>query len=126
VSGGQIFFYLVLCSIAFLYVRKQFQARGLKNYSGTEAKEQIKSGSVLLDVRTARERTLHSISGSIHIPLHELGSRLKDLEKHKSKEIICYCASGSRSVSAAAKLKKAGFNAANLEGGIASWNFSSP
>ena len=45
------------------------------------------------------------------------------LEKYKSKEIICYCASGSRSVNAGLKLKKAGFTVGNLRGGIASWNF---
>lgn len=122
-SGEQIFFYLVLAFIVVIYVRKQLLARGLRNYSASEAKERIKSGSILLDVRTARERSSRSLPGSIHIPLHELGARLKDLEKHRSKEIICYCASGSRSVSAAVKLKKAGFNIANLKGGISSWNF---
>jgi rhodanese-related sulfurtransferase len=122
-SGEQIFFYLILGLIAFMYIRKQILARGLKNYSPAEAKDRIKSGSILLDVRTARERSSRSISGSIHIPLHEIGSRLKDLEKHRSKEIVCYCASGNRSVSAAVKLKKAGFTVANLKGGISSWNF---
>lgn len=122
-SGGQIFFYISMAFIVLLYARKQLQARGLKNYTAAEAKERIKNGSILLDVRTARERNSHSISGSIHIPLHELSARLKELERHQSKEIMCYCASGSRSISAASKLKKAGFIAANLKGGIASWNF---
>ncbi len=122
-NGEQLFFYLILGFIAFLYVKKKWSARGLKNYSSAEVKERIKSGSILLDVRTARERSSRSISGSIHIPLHELGSKLNDLERHRSKEIICYCASGSRSVSAAAVLKKAGFDAANLNGGITAWDF---
>lgn len=123
-TSDQIFFYIVLALIAFVYFRKQLLVRGLNQYSSAEAKERMKSGSILLDVRTAGERSSRSISGSIHIPLHELSSRLKDLEKHRSKEIICYCASGSRSVNAAIKLKKAGFIAGNLKGGIASWNFS--
>jgi rhodanese-related sulfurtransferase len=49
---------------------------------------------------------------------------MKELEKYRSREIICYCASGSRSVNAALKLKKAGFKAGNLRGGIGKWNFS--
>jgi len=77
----------------------------------------------MLDVRTARERSYRSIPGSLHIPLHELNARMKELERYRSKEIICYCASGSRSISAALRLKKAGFNVANLEGGLATWNF---
>lgn len=120
----QILFYAFLALVVFVYVRKQIQVRGLQHYSPGETKEQMKAGSILLDVRTAGERGSRSIAGSIHIPLHELGSRLNDLEKHRSKEIICYCATGNRSVSAAIKLKKAGFNAANMKGGIASWNFS--
>lgn len=83
------------------------------------------SGSpVLLDVRTNAERERKSIKGSLHIPLHELGRRMEELEKHKSKEIICYCQSGSRSFSAAARLKKFGFTVANMNGGISEWNSS--
>lgn len=123
-TNEQIFFYLGLGIIAFIYLRKSLLARELQHYSASEITNRLKTGSILLDVRTAGERSSQSISGSLHIPLHELGSRMNDLEKYRSKEIICYCASGNRSVNAAIKLKKAGFQAANLKGGIASWNFS--
>ena len=123
-TGEQIFFYAVLGIIILFYLRKQILARGLNHYTPAEAKERVKSGSVLLDVRTAGERSAGSIPNSFHIPLHEIGSRTKDLEKFRGKEIICYCASGNRSVSAGLKLKKAGFTVGNLKGGIASWNFS--
>ena len=123
-TSDQIIIYTILGIMILFYVRKQLLMRSLNNYSGTEAKQQVKAGSVLLDVRTVGERKSSSIPTSIHIPVHELSSRLKELEKHRSKEIICYCASGSRSVSAALKLKKAGFTVGNLKGGIGSWNFS--
>lgn len=122
-APDQIFIYGLLAVMVGLYIRKQLLARSLNNYSGSEAKQKVKAGSILLDVRTAGERSSLSIPSSIHIPLHELSSRMKELEKFKGKEIICYCASGSRSVSAGIKLKKAGFTAGNLRGGIASWNF---
>ncbi len=122
-APDQIFIYGLLAVMVGFYIRKQLLARSLNNYSGTEAKQKVKAGSILLDVRTAGERSSLSIPSSIHIPLHELSSRMKELEKYKGKEIICYCASGSRSVSAGIKLKKAGFTAGNLRGGIASWNF---
>jgi rhodanese-related sulfurtransferase len=124
-TSEQIFFYAMLGILLIFYIRKQLLMRSLNNYSGAEAKQQVKAGSILLDVRTAGERKSSSIPTSIHIPVHELSSRLKELEKHRGKEIICYCASGSRSVSAALKLKKAGFTVGNLKGGIGSWNFSS-
>ncbi|MDD8017089.1 MAG: rhodanese-like domain-containing protein [Bacteroidota bacterium] len=120
----QIFFYIGLGIIIFFYIRKQWRARSITNYTPSEAKERVNSGSIMLDVRTAGERSSRSIPSSLHIPLHELKLRMKDLKKYQGKEIICYCASGSRSINAALQLKKAGFTAGNLEGGIASWNFS--
>ena len=78
---------------------------------------------VLLDVRTRGERAAQHIQGSLHIPLHQLEKRIDELQKHQNKEIICYCQTGSRSLSAAIRLKKHGFTVANLKGGIAEWNF---
>lgn len=123
-TGEQIFFYAVLGIMLFFYVRKQILARGLNHYTPAEAQDRMQSESILLDVRTAGERSASSIPKSLHIPLNEIGSRIKELEKYRDKEIICYCASGNRSVSAGIKLKKAGFTVGNLKGGIASWNFS--
>lgn len=121
---SNIYLYIIAALFLFLYLKKKFDARGISNYSASDAKEKIKSGSIMLDVRTDGERGRNSIKGSLHIPVHELSARMKELEKYKSREIICYCASGSRSVGAASKLKKAGFAVGNLSGGIASWNFS--
>jgi rhodanese-related sulfurtransferase len=123
-TSEQILFYVIIGIVLLIYVRKQFLTRSLSNYSGEEAKQKVASGSILLDVRTAGERKSNVIPKSIHIPVQELSARIKELEKYRSREIICYCASGSRSVNAALKLKKAGFKAGNLRGGIGKWNFS--
>ncbi len=123
-NSEQITLYVILGIFVLIYLRKVLVTRSLNNYSAAEAKQRVKSGSIMLDVRTAAERKAVSIPSSVHIPVHEISSRIKELEKFRGKEIICYCASGSRSVSAALKLKKAGFTAGNLKGGISSWNFS--
>lgn len=123
-TSEQIYFYVIIGVVLLIYVRKQVLTRSLSNYSGEETKQKVASGSILLDVRTASERKSNSIPKSIHIPLQELSARVNELEKFRSREIICYCASGNRSVSAALKLKKAGFKVANLRGGIGSWQFS--
>lgn len=122
-TSEQLLFYALLAVMAFFYLRKQLLARGIQHYTGPEAKKRMSEGSILLDVRTKSERQSVSIPSSLHIPLNELSSRMKDLEKYRGKEIICFCASGSRSVSAGITLKKAGFTVGNLSGGIASWNF---
>ncbi len=118
---------LVLAGLIVLnYIKKKIQTRGLVNYTPQEAGEKIKSSRnvILLDVRTKAERDRQSIKGSFHIPLHELSSRADELTKFKDKEIICYCQTGNRSVTAAVKLRKKGFNAANMKGGIVKWNGS--
>lgn len=122
-TTDQIVVYAIAGLFALLFLRQRWRARGVKNYSGAEAKERLRAGSILLDVRTAAERSRLSIPSSLHIPMHELPARMNELERHRAKEIICYCASGNRSVRTAIRLKEAGFTAANLQGGIASWNF---
>jgi rhodanese-related sulfurtransferase len=123
-APSQIVLYGVILLVLLLFARRWFSLKGLKSYSPTEVAERLKrAGSpLLLDVRTSAERQRNSIRGSLHIPLHELGRRSNELEKHKNREIICYCASGNRSISAAARLKKIGFTVANMTGGIAEWN----
>jgi rhodanese-related sulfurtransferase len=122
---SQLIIYGLLVIVLFLYARKYFVSRSLTHYSAQEASERVKSGAaVILDVRTAAERQSSSIRGSLHIPVHELSRRSDELKKVGGKEIICYCATGSRSVSATITLRKLGFTTANMKGGIAEWNFS--
>jgi len=122
----QIILYVVILLVVALYVRRRLQLKGLKSYSPQEVAKRMKQSGppVLLDVRTNAERRRKSIKGSLHIPLHEFGRRMEELQKHKDKEIICYCQSGSRSIAAAARLKRFGFTSANMNGGISEWNSS--
>jgi phage shock protein E len=120
----QIILYALIALIAFYFIRKIFLIKSIKHYSAQEASQKIKKerNVVLLDVRTDNERKQGSIRGSFHIPLTSLNSNQGELKKFKSAEIICYCRTGNRSLNAAAKLKKLGFNVANLRGGIIRWN----
>lgn len=87
-----------------------------------EVKERVEAGEpvVLLDVREPEETARGIIRGAILIPLSQLEARWKEVEKHN--EIICYCAAGKRSLTAAQMLRDRGlFNATSLEGGLAAW-----
>lgn len=121
----QIILLGLVALIIAIRVRKYFLSRSLSNYSAREVSEKIKTNKnvILLDVRTDVERKGNYIKGSIHIPLHQLKMKADELSKYKGKEIICYCQSGSRSISAAVTLTKMGFNAANMLGGISAWNY---
>lgn len=124
-STAQIILLALGLFIIYTYVKKITVSRSVVHYEPDEAKEKVKNSRnvILLDVRTPAERKQQHIKGSLHIPVYEINSRAGELEKYRDKEIICYCRTGSRSITAAAKLKKKGFNSANMRGGITRWNF---
>jgi rhodanese-related sulfurtransferase len=77
-------------------------------------------GITLLDVRTHREYDQGHIPGSVHVPLTEVGARVKKLKK--DKDIVVYCASGNRSIWAIKRLIGMGYkNLYNLRGGYGAW-----
>ena len=79
----------------------------------------VKQGAIVLDVRTKGEFAGGHIKNALNIPVDQLS---KDLSKFKDKNkvIICCCASGMRSSSAANILKSQGytqvFNGGNWRG----------
>jgi len=78
------------------------------------------SNVLLLDVRLAEEIPQDGkIANSVLIPLQVLSQNLSRLDK--SKEIIVYCHTGSRSVEATKLLRSQGFDAVNMTGGIEAW-----
>lgn len=118
--------FLALVGVVLLvYVVRFLRTRGIPQYSPAEVQERMagREQPVFLDVRTDRERNFHHIRGSLHIPLQQLRARAEELTRHRGREIVCYCQSGSRSVSAALILRRKGFRAASLRGGIVDWNF---
>ncbi|MBO9555750.1 molybdopterin-synthase adenylyltransferase MoeB [Cellulomonas sp.] len=75
----------------------------------------------LIDVREPAEAAAASIPGARLVPLGTVldGSALPDLPR--DREILVHCAVGARSLVAAQVLRDAGFDATNVEGGIAAW-----
>ena len=124
--SAEIFFYAVIVVLVLFYVRRFLAVRSITEYRPGEVEEKMRTdhGTFLLDVRTEKEWSQNHIKGAHHIPLHELGRRYTELEKHKGREIICYCQSGNRSLTAALRLKRLGFTVAHMKGGLAEWNFS--
>lgn len=87
-----------------------------------EATQMINRGAVLLDVRTADEFARGHIAGSKHIPTEQLGTRAGEVAKNKAAKVVVVCASGARSASACALLRKLGYTeVVNLQGGIGAW-----
>jgi len=77
----------------------------------------------LLDVRQDWEHQLARLPDQALIPLHELSSRLDEVQPQPGAQVVCYCHHGVRSLSAAAILRQAGFpEAVSLAGGIDLWS----
>ena len=123
--SGEAFFYIVVAVLALFSLRRFLVTRSVTVYSPAEVEEKTRSshGVLLLDVRTDKEWSQNHIKGAHHIPLHQIGRRYTELEKHKGREIICYCQAGNRSLTAAVRLKRLGFTTAHMKGGLVEWNF---
>ncbi len=94
----------------------------LPSLNALELSEKLKNAKrpLVLDVRQPEEYRTGHIIGAKLIPLGELGQRLKELPK--DKEIVCVCASGSRSRSATKLLIREGYNAFDMSGGMMMWS----
>jgi rhodanese-related sulfurtransferase len=112
--------------ILLFYIRRAIVSRSIKQYTPGQLQDRLQSPPppLLLDVRTEDEHRSGAIKGSFHIPVQELHRRAGELAKHKEREVICYCQTGSRSMTAALALKKMGYTAGNLKGGMAEWKFA--
>lgn len=98
------------------------------NISIEQFKEKIKNDSsvVILDVRTPQELSgpLGKLDGVINIPVQELSQRIKELDIYKGREIAVICRTGNRSGTATSILRKEGFNAKNVSGGMVEYRNS--
>ena len=74
----------------------------------------------LLDVREQDEWDAGHIEGAQHIPLGQLGGRFVDVPRDRT--VVTVCRVGSRSDRAAKGLRAGGYQAENLDGGVAAWS----
>lgn len=68
----------------------------------------LQEGATLVDVRTVMEFSSGHLPGARNLPLGSLHPEATELGS-KSKKIVVYCASGTRSAHAARMLRNAGF-----------------
>jgi rhodanese-related sulfurtransferase len=114
---------LLLLGIYVLYTKGIIFAN-FESVSPKVAYEMIQSDDennvTILDVRTPEEfKKDGRIAGAKLIPVEQLSQNLEMLKK--SKKILVYCRSGSRSVYASRILEKNGFEPLNMNGGINGW-----
>ncbi|BDU77348.1 rhodanese-like domain-containing protein [Mesoterricola sediminis] len=88
----------------YLLMRRRAQAEPMTRQRLQELRQQ---GAVVLDVRSPGEFAAGHAPGARNIPLGDLKARLGELDR--TRPVLACCASGMRSGSACAILRRAGF-----------------
>ena len=73
----------------------------------------------LVDVRDAAEISQDGVANARHIPLTELESRIREIDR--IRQVAFLCRSGVRSGMAAKLARRHGFDAFNIHGGMVAW-----
>ena len=110
-------FVTLLALLIFTEARKGGQSLSSRELTALVNSEQ----GMVLDIRGQKDFSAGHIVGALNIQNEKLLSRMAELEKHKAKTLIVVDAMGQHSGTVCRELKKAGFTAAKLSGGIASW-----
>ena len=83
--------------------------------SAKDALEKLKSGALVIDVRSPGEFGSGHLAAAINIPLDEIETALPKRVKDKNQALLLHCASGMRSGMAKSKLNGMGYtNVFNL------------
>jgi rhodanese-related sulfurtransferase len=89
----------------------------LPEVGAEEAEEE--TDAFLLDVREADEWAAGHAPAAVWIPMGDLQARVEELPR--DRRILAICRSGGRSAAVVEALNGAGFDAANVVGGMQSW-----
>ncbi len=98
-----------------------FEINGIRHLSARDAFAAISKGAFLVDLRREDQVLMKTfkVANYIVCPLESLDENIESLPKEKP--LIVSDATGIRSKEAVIKLMNAGFNVANLAGGIMDW-----
>lgn len=93
----------------------------MRQLTPEQVQAELKSGTVLLDVRQPEELQLAAIASAQHIPMSEIASRVGDLNPAAPIAVLCH--HGGRSLQVARFLEQKGFaDVINIAGGIDAWS----
>jgi rhodanese-related sulfurtransferase len=76
-------------------------------FPGSDIKDALKKGAIIIDVRTPNEYDEGRVKDSINIPVDRVASNADRIKQFNRPVIFC-CSSGSRSATATSIMKKKG------------------
>ena len=86
-----------------------WQRRG--QVSVAEARQMLKAGALLVDVRTPAEFAAGHLAGAINVPLDTLEVTIARKVPERERQLLIHCQSGVRSAMARNKLRALGYPA---------------
>ena len=97
------------------------QTQSYSSSAPQELQPRIERGEVtLLDVRAFTEFQAGRIPGAVHLFLGKLLRETANIDR--SKPVVVHCQGGGRSAIATSLLQRAGFDVANMAGGLNAWS----
>ena len=81
--------------------------------------EALAGGAPLVDVREIEEYVEVHVPGALLVPLSQLNARAQEIPDDRRVYVICR--SGSRSLTAAVALNRAGWDTVSVAGGTLAW-----
>jgi sulfur-carrier protein adenylyltransferase/sulfurtransferase len=94
----------------------------IREVSAEEARAHGAAGAVIVDVREADEWSNGHVPAALFIPRGFLEQRIEEQLPEKSREVIVYCAGGTRSAFAARTLQELGYtHVSSMAGGFGKW-----
>jgi rhodanese-related sulfurtransferase len=117
----QIFLVGALVLLIFAFYRKETSAGGVKLSTSQVVQAMNAETAILLDVRESKDFDQGHVTNAINIPHAKVADSLKQLEKHREKQIIVTDNMGQHAAAVSRMLAKAEFNVALMRGGMSEW-----
>jgi len=97
-------------------------ASHVREVSAAEARQEQRSGALLIDVRETEEFVREHARDAVHLSRGVLEMKIESMAPEADIPIVCYCGGGKRSALAAESLQRMGYtNVASLAGGFKAW-----
>ncbi len=77
--------------------------------SEAKAKELLKAGAKIIDVRSLAEFNSGHLRAAVNIPYDEVGQRIESVVPDKATPVLVHCLSGGRSAIAKGALRRKGY-----------------
>ena len=97
---------LVVTLVAFYFLKTWY----MNDLSVVEARDMIRKGAIVIDVRSEDEYHSSQLPATVNIPLKAISNNIDKIASNKDKVMLLHCRSGSRSFMGKKTLQRMGYS----------------